>query len=209
MKDQIYALYYEYADQRQYFYVGRTIDPKRRLGEHRSNVKNRKHTEDVYQFIRERCEPNGIPVWDMEVMWAEPNSRPEDCEDFWVVLLIRAGYDLKNMKHGDLHRIALELLSKEQGEFETVDEFVEFRTRVERETYERSEKLKREVLGEDAGDPVLMEMIRNNAERFRIENEATVQRQLKKEARARANAIEKAEWLKNLKGNDNETSNQP
>lgn len=202
--DNIYALYYEYADERQYFYVGRTNDPKRRLSEHRSNVKNKKHQEDVYQFIRERCQPNGIDVWDMEVLVSEANQRPEDCEDFWVVLMIRAGHDLKNMKHGDLHRIALNLMARQRLDldFTNVEEFIEFREIVEREqreAYERSERLKRSVLGEEEGDPVLLQMVRNNTERFREQNAERMRKRLKKEERAKVNALEREAWLKSMR----------
>ena len=208
-RDQIYALYYDYADERHYFYVGRTNDPKRRLSEHRANVKNKTHTEDVYQYIRDYRQPNGIDLWDMEVLWSQPNSHAEDCEDFWVVLLIRAGNQLMNMKRGDLHRIALEMLSKHQGEFTDVDEFVEFKQRVEREdkerlAYERSDKLRSEVLDETPMDPVLREMIQNNAEQFRKANEAHRLREQKKEARARANAKEKEEFLRNVRERNDE-----
>jgi hypothetical protein len=203
-QDQIYALYYDYADERHYFYVGRTNDPKRRLSEHRANVKNKTHKEDVYQYIRDYRQPNGIDLWDMEVLWSQPNSSAEDCEDFWVVLLIRAKHKLMNMKRGDLHRIALETLSKHPGEFTDVDEFVEFKQRVEREqaeqlAYERSDKLRSSVLDETPMDPVLREMIQNNAELFRKANEAHRLREQKKEARAIANAREKEEWLKSLR----------
>jgi hypothetical protein len=158
IKDQIYALYYDYADERHYFYVGRTNDPKRRLSEHRANANNCKHTEDVYEFIRKERQPNGIDLWDMELLWTQPNGRSQDCEDFWVVLLIRAGNKLKNMKRGDLHRLVLETVARKQGEFQDVDEFVEFRDRVDRETrqqleYARSRKLQESVLEETTPNP--------------------------------------------------------
>jgi hypothetical protein len=206
-QDQIYALYYDYADERHYFYVGRTNDPKRRLAEHKRNARDLTHKEDVYQYIRDYRQPNGIDLWDMEVLWTQPNSSAEDCEDFWVVLLIRAEHQLQNMKRGDLHRIALETLSRYQGEFQDVDEFIEFRDRVEREkkeqlAYERSDKLRKEVLEETPMDPVLREMIQQNAERFRKANEANRLREQKREARARANAREKEEWLKSMRDNN-------
>jgi hypothetical protein len=205
-QDKIYALYYEWADERQYFYVGHTYDPKRRIADHRRNVKDPKHKEDVYQFIRERCQPCGIDTWDMEILWTQANCDPEDCEDFWVVLMIRAGHKLQNMKRGDLHRIALEMLAKQQGDFTDVDEFVEFKKRVEREqreAYERSERLRREVLGEVPGDPELMAMIQANAERFRKENAARRLREQKREARAIARAREKEAWLRSMRARDN------
>jgi len=118
--------------------------------------------------------------------------------------LIRAGNQLMNMKRGDLHRIALEMLSKQQGEFTDVDEFVEFKQRVEREdkerlAYERSDKLRNEVLDETPGDPLLREIIQENARRFREANEANRLREEKKLARARANAREKEEFLRNVR----------
>jgi hypothetical protein len=200
IKEHIYALYYNWADERHYFYVGRTNDPARRLAEHRRNANNPEHTEDVYHYIRECQQPNGIDLWDMEILTgAEPNHRPEDEEDYWVVLLLRDGQDLKNMKHGDLRRIRNELLSKHSGEFKEVSDFIEFRKRVEYEVYERSERLKKEVLGQDPMDPVLREMIQNNTDRFRKANEIVRLREEKRLARARANAKEKEEWLKSLR----------
>ena len=193
--EQIYALYYEWEDQRQYFYVGRTgRNPQIRKNEHR--LKSRTGREDVYQFIREQCQPNGIDTWDMELLETEPNGTPEDCEDFWVVLMIRAGYDLKNMKHGDLHRISLEILSRERGEFQTVDEFVHFRERVAREQYERSQALKKSVLEETPSPRGDLQMILEQARlRYEITNTGQRDRALKKAARARAQAIEHNEWL--------------
>ena len=198
--EQIYALYYERDDEKHYFYVGRTgRDPKIRHREHR--LKSKTGTEDVYRYIREHLEPNGIAVWDMEPLWTQPNGRPEDCEDFWVVLMIRAGHDLKNMKHGDLHRIALQLLAKRQGDFEDVDEFVAFRERVAREDYERSQKLKREVLGETENPHMdVRSLIDTVTERFREQHGRRIAQNRRREERARQNAIEKAEWLKNQRG---------
>jgi hypothetical protein len=215
MTDQIYALYYEWEDQRRYFYVGRSCDPARRHTEHKSNANNKKHKEDVYEYIRDQLQPNGIDIWDMEVLVSEPNARAEDCEDFWVVLMIRAGHNLKNMKHGDVHRVHLALLARNRLDlnFTTVEEFVEFRETVDREqreAYERSERLKKSVLGEEPGDPVLLEMIRNTTDRFRESNADRMKKQLKREERARAAALEREEWLKQMRlvanrGADDET----
>jgi tRNA uridine 5-carbamoylmethylation protein Kti12 len=194
--EQIYALYYEYANQRKYFYVGRTErDPKIRLREHRSKV--RKGTEDVYRFIRERCQPNGIDVWEMELLVNDQGDPTEDCEDFWVVLMIRAGHDLKNMKHGDLRKIAqLRGLAQAQGDFTTVKEFVRFR-----EDYERSERLKREVLEQQASPRDDIQSILAQAKlNFQEKESANMQRRRAKEARERANALERTEWLKKQRG---------
>jgi hypothetical protein len=206
MKENIYALYYEYGDQRHYFYVGRTIDPKRRMSEHRSNVKNKNHQEDVYCFIRERCQPNGIDVWDMEVLVSEENARPEDCEDFWVVLMIRAGHDLKNMKRGDLHRVVLTMMAKKQGDFENVDEFVEFRERVDKEikqelaAYERSKRLKENVLEETPNPNLDVQALLAAVAARRTEADRRASEKRKKQAaRERANILEREAWLKSLR----------
>jgi hypothetical protein len=208
IKDQIYALYYDFADVRHYFYVGRTNDPNRRLSEHKANAKNLTHTEDVYEFIRKERQPNGIDLWDMELLWTQPNGRSQDCEDFWVVLLIRAGNKLKNMKRGDLHRIVLETVARKQGEFQDVDEFVEFRDRVEHETkqqleYARSRKVQDSVL-ETTPNPhidvqaLLASVIENRSEA----DKKRADRLKKKAARERANILEREEWLKSLRKRD-------
>jgi hypothetical protein len=193
--EQIYALYYEYADERQYFYVGRTErDPKIRLREHRSKV--RKGTEDVYKFIREQCQPNGIDVWEMELLVNDQGDPTEDCEDFWVVLMIRAGHDLKNMKHGDLRKIAqLKGLAQAKGDFTTVKEFIRFR-----DDYERSERLKREVLEQTPSPRGDLQTILTQAQaNFQEKNAFKMQQRRAKEARDRANALEREAWLRSLK----------
>ena len=204
MKEFIYALYYEYAEERHYFYVGHTTDPKRRLTAHRSAVRNLRHQEDVYKFIREQCEPNGIPIWAMEVLVTEETARPEDNEDFWVVLMIRAGHELKNMRHGDLHRITLRMMAHKRPDldFKTVDEYIEFRETVEREdqeAYARSEHLRREILGEVPGDPQLLAMIQQNAERHRETSAERARRAQRREARAQLRAQEHEEWLRQMR----------
>jgi hypothetical protein len=205
IKDQIYALYYDYADERHYFYVGRTNDPKRRLSEHRANANNCKHTEDVYEFIRKERQPNGIDLWDMELLWTQPNGRSQDCEDFWVVLLIRAGNKLKNMKRGDLHRLVLETVARKQGEFQDVDEFVEFRDRVDRETrqqleYARSRKVQESVLEETPNPRIDVQALLASVIANRTEaDKKRAERLRKKEARERANILERDAWLKQLR----------
>ena len=204
-RDQIYALYYDWADERHYFYVGRTNDPNRRLSEHKANAKNLTHTEDVYEFIRKERQPNGIDLWDMEVLWTQPNGRSQDCEDFWVVLLIRAGNKLKNMKRGDLHRIVLETVARKQGEFQDVDEFVEFRDRVAYETkqqleYARSRKVQDSVLETTPNPHIDVQALLDSVIANRSEADKKRAEQLKKQAaRERANILERDAWLKDLR----------
>jgi hypothetical protein len=115
--------------------------------------------------------------------------------------MIRAGHDLKNMKHGDLHRVALELLARKSGDFETVDEFVDFRARVEREDYERSLQLQREVRGETENPRIDIQNLINVAtERFQFQHGRRMLANQKKEQRAMERAREKEEWLRSQRG---------
>jgi hypothetical protein len=165
------------------------------LREHRHKAS--RGTEDVYRFIREQCQPNGIDVWEMELLVNDQGDPTEDCEDFWVVLMIRAGHDLKNMKHGDLRKIAqLRGMAEAKGDFTTVKEFVRFR-----EDYERSLRLKREVLEQQASPRGDLQTILEQAQaNFQEKNAFKIAQRRAKEARDRANAIERAEWLKSQRG---------
>jgi hypothetical protein len=197
--EQIYALYYEQDDQRQYFYVGRTgRDPKIRHNEHK--LRSKTGTEDVYKYIRENLQPSGIAVWDMELLVSDDVSSSEDCEDFWVVLMIRAGHDLKNMKHGDAQKIAeIYDLAGAPGDFTTVREFVRLRNRVEQDNYARSERLKKSVaamVDSPRGD--LKTILDASLVRYESNNGQARQRRIKKEARDRARAIERQQWLGSL-----------
>jgi hypothetical protein len=198
--EQIYALYYEWEDERKYFYVGRTgRDPAIRKNEHR--LKSKSGTEDVYKFIRERLQPSGIDVWDMELLESDNTSSYEDCEDFWVVLMIRAGHDLKNMKHGDAQKIAaLYDLADAAGDFATVREFSKFRRQVEQDNYERSERLKASVAGMvDSPRGDLADILTAAKQRYALTDRTARERRIKKEARDRANALEKQEWLGSMR----------
>ena len=198
--EQIYALYYEYADERRYFYVGRTgRDPAIRKREHLS--KSKTGTEDVYRFIREKLQPNGCEVWDMEIMPTDGTGSFEDCEDFWVVLMIRAGHELKNMKHGDTQKIAALMdLARAPGDFDSVEKFTKFRRQVEEENYARSQRLRELVTGmtpSPRGD--LQEILEAAKIRFDANDERARQQRIKREARDRARAIERQEWLGSLR----------
>lgn len=102
MIDYIYALFYIQDGKKDYFYVGRSEDIKRRMGEHRSNAKAG-HTEDSREFIRNLWTV-GLD-FDHEIL-ATITTDLEDYEDFWVWKLTREGYQLTNMKQGDSVRQA-------------------------------------------------------------------------------------------------------
>lgn len=198
--EQIYALYYEFNDERKYFYVGRTgRDPAIRKNEHR--LKSRNGTEDVYKFIREQLQPNGIDTWDMELLESDSVSSYEDCEDFWVVLMIRAGHDLKNMKHGDTFKIAqLQDLAQSEGDFTTVREYTRFRSRVEQDNYERSQRLKNAVAGMvDSPRGDLKTILDASLARYEANDGRARQQRIKREARQREKIIEHDQWLGSLR----------
>ena len=103
MKQYIYSLYHylNQSDEKIYFYVGHTNDLERRFKEHHYNSDAK--TEDVYQYIRTQvlCE-----IFEMDCL-AEVTDQDEPYEEFWVIEMIRAGYPLQNMKHGDAKMMAL------------------------------------------------------------------------------------------------------
>ena len=107
MKETIYALTIDIDNTPYFFYVGRTIDQARRLKEHRANSYNPKHKEDVYEFIREHKIHEDFYMTDLEASEVDGMHY----EDLWVIRLVREGYELQNMKHGDTLVIMNELIA--------------------------------------------------------------------------------------------------
>ena len=120
--EHIYALYSIKEDVKSYFYVGRSIrEPSERLKEHHYAVRNKSKTEDVYKHIRENLVLCDIPYFEQEILCWCNDDEPDDCEDFYVIKLIRGGHKLMNMKRGDAKRVAeaVEIASTSEV-FETV-----------------------------------------------------------------------------------------
>lgn len=104
--DYIYALYYELDGKRDYFYVGRSIDIDRRMGEHLREAKAG-HTEDSREFIRNLLAV-GI-MFDHEIL-AVVTTEDEHYEDFYCWQMMGRGYKLTNMKQGDAEKRAEEAI---------------------------------------------------------------------------------------------------
>lgn len=91
------------------FYVGRTNDPTRRIGEHRSKSLHLDDQTYKYQIIR-KLDENNIP-WELTVIAENINDEAES-EYEYVLLFARHnyqmditfinGYPLANMKAGDI-----------------------------------------------------------------------------------------------------------
>ena len=112
----IYALTTIFDSRRVVFYIGRTIDTKRRLGEHRRDAKT--GPEDKYKYIRMILEPQGIE-WSMEILHEITNDQIDadvtldDYEDYEIVRHHHLGHPLQNMRAGSaLRRAELESLTK-------------------------------------------------------------------------------------------------
>ena len=120
MADYIYTLSEKNGSP---FYVGRTNNMKRRLGEHRSSSKT--GTEVKYQFIRD-LESNN-KEWTMDIL-IEIDESSKNYEDFYVYLLISEGYKLTNMKAGDAMKAgeqeAMEAMNNRGDKFSTPEEFL-------------------------------------------------------------------------------------
>lgn len=97
MVDYIYALFYIFDGKKYYFYVGRSIDPDRRMLQHRNDAKNN-HTEDSREFIRDLWTV-GLD-FDHEILHTT-TEEVLHVEDYFVNKLRLEGFELTNMKAGD------------------------------------------------------------------------------------------------------------
>ncbi len=153
-REHIYALYSEYDMVKSYFYVGRSKrSPEIRLNEHLQAVNNTKKTEDVYCHIRDNLMLCGIPVFEHEILcWCDDNE-PQDCEDYYVIKLIRKGHKLMNMKKGDAKKTAAQneimSIAKSKEVFHSVNDLKAYRVKRAAEAYQKSEALRAEVLLHD------------------------------------------------------------
>lgn len=102
----IYELRCKIDNQWHPFYVGQTNNPKRRIGEHRTDAKNADDTSTlVYRNIKAYLLANDIE-WDMfEVEQYDENS-PDDLEDEHIVRLLMTGAKLWNSKKGSPNWLA-------------------------------------------------------------------------------------------------------
>lgn len=91
----IYALYE--TDSKTKFYVGRTEDPKRRLGEHRYGAKSYKDGDENKYLYASQLDALKIK-WDMEIL-ADCDETTTHYEDYFVNLYRKE--PLQNMKAGD------------------------------------------------------------------------------------------------------------
>ena len=85
MKDFIYALVHEELNTEIMFYIGRTIDPHRRLLEHRLGAKNYEHGDELKYRYANKLDEFGI-AWDMRVLM-ECGPGTEFYEDYFVNFL--------------------------------------------------------------------------------------------------------------------------
>ena len=109
MKHYLYTLVFDADPQPVVFYVGRSIDPKRREAEHRYAVKDLTNQEYKYQWCRE-LEAVGVS-WSLVVISEIDND--EDSEYEWVLKFARKNRELgidfidnlplTNMKRGDFY----------------------------------------------------------------------------------------------------------
>jgi hypothetical protein len=95
--DYIYALTYIEDGARIIFYIGRTIDPHRRLGEHRLGSRHYKDGDEWKYQYASTLDSLNIP-WEMEILM-ECGPGTEFYEDYFINL--HRNEPLQNMKKGD------------------------------------------------------------------------------------------------------------
>lgn len=93
--DYIYALIE--LPSRTKFYIGRTIDPKRRIGEHRSGARNYKDGDELKYLYASSLNAMGIE-WEMEIL-DECSTETEFYEDYYINKY--RSEPLQNMRSGD------------------------------------------------------------------------------------------------------------
>ena len=100
----VYGLYALWpSGTRDFFYVGQTQDLKRRMKEHEYGKRYRH--EDVYECLRE-MEAMELP-WHAEILeLVGGDVRSSSAERDQVVRMIRAGHELRNMRHGMVRYLA-------------------------------------------------------------------------------------------------------
>ena len=114
MKYYIYAL----VTDNTIFYIGRTIDPKRRLKEHQRDSKT--GTELKYVFIRQLTECKG--AWQLQIL-AEYCTNLHPYEDYWIHTCRLQGIELTNMRKGDIYTEAEDNLFRKKTTFDTPEAF--------------------------------------------------------------------------------------
>ena len=112
----IYALTAVVNSTKVVFYIGQTVDPDRRLSEHKRDSKT--GSEDKYKYIRMILEPQGI-AWSMEILHEitddqiDADVTLDDYEDYEIVRHYHDDHPLQNMRAGSvLRRAELESLTK-------------------------------------------------------------------------------------------------
>lgn len=115
------------------FYVGRTEDMKRRIGEHRYGARTYKDGDELKYLYAHNLDKCSEP-WHMELL-QECGPDTEHYEDFWVNKLLLDGEPLQNMKAGDSEPWM-------GREYKSPEEFVRVRERIIKEERERVKKAK-------------------------------------------------------------------
>jgi hypothetical protein len=128
MKHYLYTLVFDAEPKPVVFYVGRTIDPKRREAEHRYAVKDLTNQEYKYQWCRE-LEAIGL-TWNLIVIGEIEDDN--ESEYAWVLKFARDnrelgiefidGLALTNMKRGDFFE---EMIAN--SAIQTKQDIIEFR----------------------------------------------------------------------------------
>jgi hypothetical protein len=165
-KEHIYTLSYkDNLNFENIFYIGRSIDIKKRKYSHEYSSK--KGTEDKYVFIR-RLESKGIEWTLTPIVEVNPNDYSPDYERFYVIKYARMGHTLTNMKHGDVARsqeIARQISDKSIRTVQDVK-----RDRVKQADMQKSQELMRQIKAGEVKEAQIKDEKKDIIYRIRLNN---------------------------------------
>lgn len=179
---KIYGFIYTDDEGLHCFYVGRTEDMKRRLGEHKRLVKN-PDAKDAHLLKYVECralEAKGIEWHMQELCDVGPGEYEIDSEKAMVIQMVLAGHKLTNMKHGDVTK------SKDRKELEdmiakgvrTTEDVKTYREAKEKESVEkqqaRAAKLAAKIAEQERINKLQEEMRKRMTEREKQRAEARI-----------------------------------
>jgi hypothetical protein len=165
-KENIYTLSYKDSSNfENIFYIGRSIDVKKRKYSHEYSSK--KGTEDKYVFIRS-LESKGIEWVLTPIIEINTDDYLPDYERFYVIKYARMGHVLTNMKHGDVARSQEIARQIDDKDIRTVKDVK--KDRIKQESMHKSQELMRQIKAGEIKEAQFKDAKKDEAYKVRLNN---------------------------------------